>query len=62
LPKKVDISATGFEVITQTAVRSCNLQLVHDFFKTPYFISLYLITDGYVFDATKTKKRIRKLI
>jgi non-specific serine/threonine protein kinase len=33
--------ATGFEIITQTAVRSCNLQLVHDFLKIP--ISLYLI-------------------
>ena len=55
IAKKVDISATGFEVITQTAVHSCNLQLVHDFFKNTYFISLLFDYDGYVFDATKTK-------
>ncbi|TWI02221.1 non-specific serine/threonine protein kinase [Flavobacterium tiangeerense] len=55
IAKKVDISATGFEVITQTAIRSCNLQLVHDFFKNTYFISLTFDYNGYVFDATKTK-------
>ncbi|WP_158729544.1 DEAD/DEAH box helicase [Flavobacterium sp. I-STPA6A] len=55
IAKKVDISATGFEVITQTTIRSCNLQLVHDFFKNTYFISLSFDYNGYVFDATKTK-------
>jgi non-specific serine/threonine protein kinase len=61
IAKKVDISATGFEVITQTAVRSCNLQLVHDFLKTPTLSVFYLIMT-IRFDATKTKTRIRKLI
>ena len=55
IAQKVAISATGFEVITQTSIRSCNLQLVHDFFKNTYFISLTFDYDGYVFDATKTK-------
>jgi non-specific serine/threonine protein kinase len=47
IAKKVDISATGFEVITQTAVRSCNLQLVHDFLKHLLYQSYLIMTDTF---------------
>ena len=55
IAKKVDITATGFEVITREIVQNCTLQLVYDFFKNNYFIGLLFDYDGYVFDATKSK-------
>jgi SNF2 family DNA or RNA helicase len=55
IAKKVDITATGFEVITRETIHQCTLQLVHDFFKNSYFIGLLFEYDGFVFDATKPK-------
>jgi non-specific serine/threonine protein kinase len=42
IAKKSRHKRHGF-FITQTAVRSCNLQLVHDFLKTPTLSVFYLI-------------------
>ena len=55
IAKKAAITASGFEVITKNRVHSCAIELIHDFFKNIYFISLHYDYDGYVFDATKTK-------
>lgn len=55
IAKKVDITATGFEVITRETIQNCTLQLVHDFFKNSYFIGLLFDYDGYTFDSTKPK-------
>lgn len=55
IAKKVDITATGFEVITRETIHHCSLQLVYDFFKNNYFIGLLFDYEGYVFDATKPK-------
>lgn len=55
IAKKVDISASGFKVVTRSAIVSCNLQLVYDFFKNSYYIGLLFDYDGFVFDATKPK-------
>lgn len=55
IAKKVDITATGFEVITRETIHNCTLQLVHDFFKNSYFIGLLFDYNGYMFDATKSK-------
>ncbi len=55
IAKKVDITATGFEVITRETIHHCSLQLVYDFFKNSYYIGLLFDYDGYVFDATKPK-------
>ncbi len=55
IAKKVDISANGFKVVTRSAIVSCNLQLVYDFFKNSYYIGLLFDYDGFVFDATKPK-------
>ena len=56
IAKKVDITATGFEVIIRETIQNCTLQLVHDFFKNSYFIGLLFDYDGFEFDSTKTKK------
>jgi SNF2 family DNA or RNA helicase len=53
--KKVDIEATGFEIIQKTKISSCYLETVHDFFKNKYFINLIFDYDGYRFDNSKTK-------
>lgn len=55
IAKKVDITASGFEVVTRSTIVSCNLQLVHDFFKNSYYIGLLFDYDGFAFDATKPK-------
>lgn len=55
IAKKVDITASGFEVVTRNTIISCNLQLVHDFFKNSYYIGLLFDYDGFAFDATKPK-------
>ncbi|MFH7000265.1 DEAD/DEAH box helicase [Flavobacterium sp. FlaQc-57] len=56
IAKKIDISATGFEIEHRDQIISCTIQPVYDFFKNCYYINLYFDYDGYVFDASKTKK------
>jgi SNF2 family DNA or RNA helicase len=54
--KKVDIEANGFQVVSKNSIQSCQLALVHDFFKNQYFINLFFDYGGYTFDNTKSKK------
>ncbi|HEY1193451.1 DEAD/DEAH box helicase [Flavobacterium sp.] len=56
IAKKIDIEANGFEVENRDKIISCTIQPVHDFFKNCYYLNLYFDYDGYVFDASKTKK------
>lgn len=56
IAKKIDIEANGFEVENRDKIISCTIQPVHDFFKNCYYLNLYFDYDGYLFDASKTKK------
>ncbi|MCR4034061.1 MULTISPECIES: DEAD/DEAH box helicase [Flavobacterium] len=56
IAKKIDIEANGFEVENRDKIMSCTIQPVHDFFKNCYYLNLYFDYDGYLFDASKTKK------
>jgi non-specific serine/threonine protein kinase len=53
--KKVDIEATGFEIIVKNKLKSCQIVAVHDFFKNSYHINLIFDYDGFQFDHSKSK-------
>jgi SNF2 family DNA or RNA helicase len=54
--KKVDIEATGFEVIQKNEIKTCHISFEHDFFKKKYYLNLIFDYDGYLFDNLKAKK------
>lgn len=54
--KKADIKATGFAVELKDKIKSCSLELSHDFFKNTYSLNLLFDYDGFSFDNSKTKK------
>ncbi len=56
IAKKIDIEATGFEIESRDKIISCTIQPVYDFFKNCYYLNLYFEYNGYLFDASKTKK------
>lgn len=56
IAKKIDIDATGFEIKLRDKIISCTIQPVYDFFKNCYYLNLYFDYNGYIFDASKTKK------
>ncbi|KRD08150.1 serine/threonine protein kinase [Flavobacterium sp. Root901] len=56
IAKKIDIEANGFEIELRDKVVSCSIQPVYDFFKNCYYLNLYFDYNGYIFDASKTKK------
>ena len=56
IAKKIDIQATGFEIELRDKIVSCAIQPVYDFFKNCYYLNLYFDYNGYIFDASKTKK------
>ncbi|MEP6803262.1 MAG: DEAD/DEAH box helicase [Flavobacterium sp.] len=56
IAKKIDIQATGFEIELRDKIVSCTIEPVHDFFKNCYYLNLYFDYNGYLFDASKTKK------
>jgi len=56
IAKKADIKATGFAVELKDKIKSCSLELSHDFFKNTYFLNLIFDYDGFSFDNSKTKK------
>ncbi|WP_231632216.1 DEAD/DEAH box helicase [Flavobacterium sp. KJJ] len=56
IAKKIDIEATGFEIELRDKIVSSTIQPVYDFFKNCYYLNLYFDYNGYLFDASKTKK------
>lgn len=54
--KKVDIEATGFEVILKNEVKKCYITAEHDFLKNKFYLNLIFDYDGYNFDNQKDKK------
>ena len=56
IAKKIDIEATGFEIELRDQIISSTIQPVYDFFKNCYYLNLYFDYNGYLFDASKTKK------
>jgi len=56
IAKKIDIEANGFEIELRDQIVSCTIQPVFDFFKNCYYLNLYFDYDGYIFDASKTKR------
>lgn len=56
IAKKIDIEATGFEIELRDHIISSTIQPVYDFFKNCYYLNLYFDYNGYLFDASKTKK------
>ena len=56
IAKKIDIEANGFEIELRDQIVSCTIQPVFDFFKNCYYLNLYFDYNGYLFDASKTKK------
>jgi non-specific serine/threonine protein kinase len=56
IAKKTDIGATGFEIELRDKIISCTIQPVYDFFKNCYYLNLHFDYNGYLFDASKTKK------
>jgi SNF2 family DNA or RNA helicase len=54
--KKADIKATGFAVELKDKIKSCSIELAHDFFKNTYSLNLLFDYDGFSFDNSKTKK------
>ncbi|TDO77866.1 non-specific serine/threonine protein kinase [Flavobacterium chryseum] len=56
IAKKINIEATGFEIEHRDTIISCTIQPVYDFFKNCYYLNLYFDYNGYLFDASKTKK------
>lgn len=56
IAKKIDIEANGFEIELRDKVVSCSIHPVYDFFKNCYYLNLYFDYNGYIFDASKTKK------
>jgi SNF2 family DNA or RNA helicase len=56
IAKKIDIEATGFEIKLRDKVIATTIQPVYDFFKNCYYLNLYFDYNGYLFDASKTKK------
>jgi len=56
MAKKVNVSGTGFEIVTHQQITSCSIDLVHDFFKNSYKFQLVFDYNGYVFESTKAKK------
>lgn len=56
IAKKIDIEANGFEIELRDQIVSCTIQPVFDFFKNCYYLNLYFDYNGYIFDASKTKK------
>lgn len=56
IAKKINIEATGFEIEHRDTIISCTIQPVYDFFKNSYYLNLYFDYNGYLFDASKTKK------
>lgn len=56
IAKKIDIEANGFEIELRDQIVSCTIQPIFDFFKNCYYLNLYFDYNGYLFDASKTKK------
>ncbi|CAM3617373.1 DEAD/DEAH box helicase [Flavobacterium chungbukense] len=56
IAKKIDIEANGFEIELRDQIVSCTIQPIFDFFKNCYYLNLYFDYNGYIFDASKTKK------
>ena len=56
IAKKIDIQATGFEIEHRNKIVSSTIQPVYDFFKNCYYLNVYFDYNGYLFDASKTKK------
>lgn len=53
--KKVDIEATGFEVVQKKEMISCSIISVYDFLKKDYGVELCFDYDGNFFKSTSTK-------
>lgn len=56
IAQKVEIEATGFEVIQKNKIENCYLTAVDDFFKKKYFLDIVFDYDGYLFNYSKSKK------
>lgn len=54
--KKVDIEASGFDMIQKSTIKNCRIEIIHDFIRNNYYLNLLFDYDGYVFDYSKPKK------